>query len=223
MAVEEKFVQSREGGLSLIKPSEPFLKEVLQYSFRNIIDFGCGFGCHVAEFAKAGRDAYGVDVSFLPEAKEEAKKGGYQLIEGSWENIPEKSFDAGFSHHCLEHALNPVEWLHAWGRIIKPGGKLFVVVPTYREEVLAGHVSNGWNCHQLAYLLAVAGYDCRDGRFSVHDGSVFGIVDRPEEMTVADTHVFGFGRVASRMPRTMTIDARGVRYLGDPPPVFAAN
>ncbi len=43
------------------------------------------------------------------------------------------SYDAVHSSHCLEHMRNPGNALREWWNLLKPGGKLIVVVP---EETL---------------------------------------------------------------------------------------
>jgi SAM-dependent methyltransferase len=215
------FIQCKAAGESILTPSLQLVKEILEYPFDSIIDFGCGFGHHVQVFSEAGRNAVGVDVQFVDEAKESANQYGYTLVEGSWSQLSPKSFDAGFSHHCLEHARDPIAWLNEWAKIIKPGGKFFVSVPSFRTEVLAGHICNGWTCGQLAYVLSVAGFDCKNGLFEEIDGSIWGFVDRGENIGIVDTHIFGFGgTVEARMPSTMYICDRGVRYLGSPKTIF---
>lgn len=215
------FIQTKEGGESIIEPSRKFLDVVLGYNFNSIIDFGCGYGCHVAEFAKAGRKAAGVDINFLDSAFDEARKIGYTLISGSWDELENESFDVGFSHHCLEHARDPIGWLHDWGKVVKPRGKLFLVVPAYRDDVvLAGHISIGFNPKQLAYMLAVAGWDCRNARIEQANGSIYAIVDRPENMLIYDTHVFGFGEAGNLMPSEMKGDMDGVIFSGNPEKIF---
>ena len=43
--------------------------------------------------------------------------------------FPEGSFDAVHSSHCLEHMTDPVQALHNWWPVVKPGGYLVLVVP----------------------------------------------------------------------------------------------
>jgi len=217
----DEFVQCKEAGMSIIDPSRMFVLKILEYSFYSIVDFGCGFGCHVAEFSNAGREATGVDVVFTPDALTEAEAMGYTLVKGSWEQLPDEHYDVGFSHHCLEHARDPISWLHEWGKKIKPGGKLFLAVPAYVEDmVLAGHISIGFNPSQLAYMLAVAGWDCKKAKIENVDGNIFAIVDRPQQMVLHDTHVFGFGEAGYFLPESLVGEVEGVKFTGDPEKVF---
>ena len=202
----DTFRQSRPACVKLLPQAMPIIHEALKYDWRSIIDFGCGYGLHVAEFAKAGREATGIDLGLSVEAELEAEGKDYVLIEGKWEDLADESYDAGYSHHCLEHLRDPIGGLHEWGRIIRAGGYLFVSVPAYTPTVLAGHISNGWNIGQLAYNLAVAGFDCKQGRFCIHGGSVWAVAPRPSAFSLAETVVNGWGEALARMPAQMNIE-----------------
>ncbi len=217
MQTAQRFVQPRQSQENLGVDARLYIDKISEYDFKSIVDFGCGFGLHVKAFRELGFEASGVDIDFLHEALKEAKKCGYTLVKGSWDQLEDCSFDAGFSHHCLEHSTMPVAWLNSWAKKIRPGGKFFISVPAFTEKVMAGHICNGWTIGQLAYVLAIAGFDCRHGKFDLSNGSVWGFVDRSEDISIADTHVYGFGPVvASRMPLTMTIDDSGNCYEGSP-------
>ncbi|MDR0242158.1 MAG: class I SAM-dependent methyltransferase [Burkholderia sp.] len=43
--------------------------------------------------------------------------------------VPDESFDFVHASHCLEHMRDPVEALHNWFRVLKPGGHLICMVP----------------------------------------------------------------------------------------------
>lgn len=44
-------------------------------------------------------------------------------------NIPDASYDVVFAAHCFEHMREPIEALHHWWRVVKPGGYLIFEVP----------------------------------------------------------------------------------------------
>jgi len=188
-----------------------FVREALTYPWQSIVDFGCGYGAHVAAFATAGRQATGVDITVDPAALRDAAAGHYDLVPGSWPALVGSQFDAGWSHHCLEYLRDPIGALHAWGLLIRPGGWLFLVVPAYHPITAAGHISMGWDTNKLALNLAVAGWDCRAGRFrqgprpNAYGENVYAIVQRPPVMTIADTHVAGWGEVRLRLPESWDI------------------
>jgi len=191
---------------------QPFFDRLLELPFHSVVDFGCGYGFQVRDFAKAGKSAEGVDRIIHPFARAEAEQNGYILWEKSWDELAPASYGAGWSHHCLEHCRDPVGTLHTWGQIIQPGGLLCVMVPIHRTDALAGHIATGWNISQLMYLLAVAGWDCRDGEFLVADETIGGIVRRPEQMIMADPWQ-GLGPILPLLPFTCDpATTRGFEY-----------
>lgn len=46
--------------------------------------------------------------------------------------IKDKSVDGILAKHLLEHILDPIKTLKEWGRVIKDGGKLVIIVPDWR-------------------------------------------------------------------------------------------
>jgi len=196
-----------KGSIALLRRAAPLLSEVLRYPWATLIDFGCGYGLHCRELAKSGREVSGIDLGFLPEAHEDAKTGGYKLISGSWSDLDAESYDVGYSHHCLEHSRDPIGWLHDWARIIKRGGKLFLAVPQHYTRATAGHIAVGWSIAQVIYMLALAGWDCRQGRFSKQSNSILAIVDRPGNIDIAAPDTNGpWGIAAARLPEGLKFD-----------------
>jgi SAM-dependent methyltransferase len=59
------------------------------------------------------------------------KPAGRQFIAeaGDLRMIPSATYDFVLSSHMLEHTANPLRALSEWGRVLKPGGGLVLVVP----------------------------------------------------------------------------------------------
>jgi len=53
----------------------------------------------------------------------------------SLDEIPDNSYDFILSSHSLEHTANPIKALKEWNRIVKPGGKLVLVLPDKRNTL----------------------------------------------------------------------------------------
>ena len=51
--------------------------------------------------------------------------GDAQYLNG----VPDESYDAVISSHCLEHMRDPFEALTHWWRVLKPGGFIAVIIP----------------------------------------------------------------------------------------------
>jgi SAM-dependent methyltransferase len=75
------------------------------------------------------------------------------------------TFDAVWSHHCLEHIADPIGALIKWRSLLKPGGELFLTVPEIGIVMSPGHI-NSFNLPLLMYQLAIAGFDCSTRRFT---------------------------------------------------------
>ena len=78
----------------------------------------------------------------------------------------DNSLDAVFSSHVLEHMVDMGQALAEWGRVIKPGGYIFMIVP-HKERTF----DNTRERTTLAELITrhQEGFDSVDyGHFSVH-------------------------------------------------------
>ncbi len=201
--MDKPFVQSNSP--ALLQAGMPLIDKAMEHEWNHIVDFGCGYGLHVGEFSRRGRQATGIDISFTDEALADANVGGYALEKGDWINYAH-SFDAGFSHHCLEHLRDPVQGLHEWGWALKPGSKMFIAVPNgSKGQICAGHLTPGWSVAHLLYNCAVAGFNCRDAEVRIINGSTMVVVSRGEYIAMTDTHVFGWGEeVKKRLPESWT-------------------
>jgi len=196
----QHFVQSRSSAIKSLPWGAGLRRESLLYDWETIVDFGCGYGLQLADFAEAGRGAVEIDVGIDPNAYREADAHNYRLIEGDWADLKAESFDAGYSHHCLEHLRDPIGSLNLWARTIKPGGWMFISVPTQSDRAICGHLTQGYTTDQLVYLLSLGGFDCRQGRFRVEGNSIWGIARRPDDPTIIDVNSQGWGDVLLRLP-----------------------
>jgi len=169
---------------------EPHYRELLDVLLKSdsddIVDFGCGHGIHVGKMAAAGKRAVGVDHCPPEAGVQHARDLGYEIIQGSWGDLEPEKYGAGWSHHVLEHQRDVIGTLHEWGRAIRTGGKMFLAVPRWRPDVLPGHVFTGFSAAQLAYLMALAGWDCSAGAFTETQLNAMGVAVKPEEFTIKD-------------------------------------
>jgi 2-polyprenyl-3-methyl-5-hydroxy-6-metoxy-1,4-benzoquinol methylase len=183
----------------------------------SVLDFGCGSGMQCAAMAKHGYQVTGCDVRITQECRELAEKSNFTVFEiGPKEVSPfDLQVDTGYSWHVLEHLCDPVMWLNTYvGSYIKPHGHLFIGVPRSRPDVaVSGHLTAGWGIAQLAYILAVAGYDCRGGSFMLTPTSVLAHVRRPEELTYRPQGS-GWGNVQHLLPEVLAGYKDGVCYPG---------
>jgi SAM-dependent methyltransferase len=69
-----------------------------------------------------------------------------QKIENAWElPFPDNHFDFLFTSHCLEHCPDTIGTLLEWCRVIRPGGRLVLILP---------HVFRTFDCGRTPTTLA---------------------------------------------------------------------
>lgn len=134
------------------------------------LDIGMGKGQLLKWLSKKGKSCTGTSIeisSYGVNVTELKNDYGINIVVCNAENMPLKnqSFDAVVLSHVLEHCLNVGLVLNEVRRILSDKGWLFLFVPPYKNMVSAGHVATGWNIGQLMYVLCIAGYDVKNGRF----------------------------------------------------------
>ncbi len=95
-----------------------------------ILDVGCGGGSLVHALRKRGLKAFGLDPA-VGAARSAHERYGPNVVRGM---VPQAPFKPGtFSTitlcRVLEHVPDPSELLKGLGRLLQPGGKLFVQIP----------------------------------------------------------------------------------------------
>jgi ubiquinone/menaquinone biosynthesis C-methylase UbiE len=99
-----------------------------------VLEIGCGMGTDGAQFAKAGADYTGID---LTDAAIELTRKRFELwgFEGEFrvadaENLDfgDESFDLVYSHGVLHHTPNTAAAVREIHRILKPGGRAIVML-----------------------------------------------------------------------------------------------
>ena len=100
----------------------------------SVLDFGCGAGEYLLRMRGLGWRCAGVEVNAT--ARERARASGLDVraaIDGT-DGFADASFDYVRANHSLEHVLDPGETLRSMHRVLKPGGMLFLGVPTTSSE-----------------------------------------------------------------------------------------
>jgi SAM-dependent methyltransferase len=130
------------------------------------LDFGCGNGVLLASLSAAQR--IGVEIS--PLAAKEAEEY-LDLVVSDIAAIGDGSVDRVISFHALEHVEAPAEVLRGIWRILKPGGRIKLVVPCdvpfrgaqrlWRPNDVAMHLY-AWSPSTLGNLLSVCGFEVQD-------------------------------------------------------------
>jgi SAM-dependent methyltransferase len=99
-----------------------------------VLEIGCGLGTDGAQFAKAGADYTGVDLTDA--AVELARKrfelfglkGEFQVADAENLEFPDESFDVVYSHGVLHHTPDIKAAVREIHRVLKPGGRVIVML-----------------------------------------------------------------------------------------------
>lgn len=95
-----------------------------------VLDFGCGAGNDLLRMRAGGWSCAGVEVSQDAVAVARAEGLDVRPTLSPPEGFPDASFDYVRAYHSLEHVVDPAAVLGDMYRVLKPGGSLFLGVPT---------------------------------------------------------------------------------------------
>src|SRR5437762_2103069 len=99
-----------------------------------VLEIGCGLGTDGAQFAKAGADYTGID---LTEASIELArkrfelsglKGEFRVADAEKLDFPDASFDLVYSHGVLHHTPDIAAAVQEIHRVLKPAGRAIVML-----------------------------------------------------------------------------------------------
>lgn len=136
----------------------------------NLLDFGCGSGELVHEYATHGHDAHGFEPGATYSAfAQQTKDLKIEIRSTDYQNADygAKQFDAISMLHVLEHIPNPLAALkkaHEW---LKDDGVLYIEVPNMQAYELKGfehfHFAHvlGFSRDNLIHALRLAGFRVR--------------------------------------------------------------
>jgi SAM-dependent methyltransferase len=96
-----------------------------------VLDFGCGAGAHLLEMRAAGWSCTGVEIS--ARARGVAHSRGLD-VRPSLAELADAQFDYVRAYHSLEHVTNPRHVIAEFLRVLRPGGTLFLGVPTSSSQ-----------------------------------------------------------------------------------------
>lgn len=127
----------------------PFFRLLVErYGLHSVLDAGCGTGFHSLLLAKLGAEVTGVDVSkkMLAKAEVHAREMNLQIrfLQSDFSSLPDRCglFDAVFClGNSLAHLLTDEELqssISAFGRVLQPGGMLFLQTLNYDRILSQG-------------------------------------------------------------------------------------
>ncbi|MCX7020275.1 MAG: class I SAM-dependent methyltransferase [bacterium] len=120
----------------------------------SILDMGAARGAFLSAARSNGWCISGIELG--SEAVQAAKSiHGIDLLQCDLESaqFPAESFDAVHMSHVLEHLLNPLETLRLIFSILKPGGVVFIEVPSEIRDLFSTIATITLRCPRPAYLV----------------------------------------------------------------------
>lgn len=148
-----------------------------------ICDMGCGHGKDILWWANTKYEddngnmqprnysCYGfdLDIARVPQPLPKNLK----LFRRDIEQPLGAKFDLIWSHDSFRYAVNPFETLKNWQQSLNDNGMLVLIVPqtvniVYNKPVVRTFSGcyYSYNITNLMYMLAVSGFDCKDGQFT---------------------------------------------------------
>lgn len=102
-------------------------------SCESMVDVGCGQGYGMEKFSELGCE----NISGITLSKEDAKaarKRGFAVKEDdmTFQTADDDEYDFMFVRHCLEHSPYPLLTLLEFYRVLQPGGRIYIEMPSPR-------------------------------------------------------------------------------------------
>ncbi len=162
---EDYYAWQRDCGSVGGRLTAPLFEPYLPAGDGTVVDFGCGGGDLLAALPASVR--HGVEPN--PAARADAANKGL-IVHAKAEDVPAECADVVISNHALEHTLQPYRELVELRRILRPGGRLVLVVPmgdwrSKRERDSAPDVRQEfftWTPQTLANLVRQAGFSLEE-------------------------------------------------------------
>ncbi len=121
---------------------------------KDVLDLGCGYGGKTVELMKVchARQVYGIEpfekmieLSRLYANSQDAKQCHFKVCSQYEIPFDSNSFDAIVSHDVLEHVADPRKTISEIYRVLRPGGRAFIIYPPY----------HGIMSHHLDYITRI--------------------------------------------------------------------
>lgn len=95
----------------------------------DVLEIGSGLGYLTYSLNKAGYRCTGIDISDEAVTSAERRYGSYFKTENIFSLTEEEKYDYVIIMDVIEHVVNPVEFIEAATKLLKPEGRLLVTTP----------------------------------------------------------------------------------------------
>jgi len=164
-ATVERAELSKDDGHQIM--SLAWMNTISWYGVTKLLDIGCADGWSMQQFSN--REIQCVGVTLCQEEAERAAQFGEVLVQDmhDFNALPFAPFDACWLRHTLEHALAPYIVMRNIRRHLRPGARLFVVLPSPAWDTMPTHYSP-MNEHQFQALAAKTGFQVKKIEAAYH-------------------------------------------------------
>ena len=178
------FVSSLESHRHSLKTLESFYEfDDFMESVESVIDMGCGDGLDLEWWAtRTTRDenprpldirCFGIDVA--PSLPMTIAHSNISYRSGDFENpipVGKRKYDIIWSHDSFQYVIDPFTTLKNWRDATADGGMMVLIVPQstnldFNQQAFdqRDRVYWHWTMVNLMHVLAVTGWDCKNGFF----------------------------------------------------------
>jgi len=116
---------------------QPFMHRMIRfdaYKGKRLLEIGCGLGTDLLQFARAGAQVTGIDLT--PASVDLARKrfslygipGDFQVADAENLPFPDESFDVVYSFGVLHHTPDTQRAIDEAYRVLRPGGEIVVML-----------------------------------------------------------------------------------------------
>jgi len=126
------------------------------------LDFGCGGGSILANLDV--RQRVGVEPNMVP--RELALSRGVEVV-SALHQVEDESVDVVISNHALEHCREPFQELSGMRRVLRPGGRMVLILPLEDWRRSRRYRGNDRNRHLYAWNPLLIGNLVDDAGFVV--------------------------------------------------------
>jgi SAM-dependent methyltransferase len=101
-----------------------------KHEFGDVLDVGIGVGYALRKFKARGLRVTGITQEHSEADSAKADGLDARIMDMNFLDFPDSSFDLVWCRHALEHSLMPIIALMEFRRVLRPGGYLYVEVPS---------------------------------------------------------------------------------------------
>lgn len=169
-----------------------FIQHLKDSCINNVVDIGPGRGDISTILLNNNFKVTGIGLDFNQDIENLCRQHEeYSFIQQNVDNVFPKSeklneIDAIIASHIIEHLTDPIKFLKNCHNVLRENGKLCVIVPPFKHDVVSRHIFVGWNIGHLMKLLLMCGFNIKDGKYLRSGYNLCAIVTKWKMLDIAN-------------------------------------